>query len=486
MTITPYYERDGITLYVGDNRDVLPLLDGISAVVTDPPYGLSFMGKDWDHEVPGVAFWEAMREAMLPGSHLLSFGGTRTFHRIAVAIEDAGLELRDTLMWLYGSGFPKSHDVSKAIDKIKDRTKLAALSGEIRRARVESGLSLARIGEAMQAATEGRYGKWYHRGGHMFFETGMSLPSRPEWERLRRVLPIQDEFADVYDEAEREVLQERTMIQGGGNALEMRMGERREVDASITAPATPEAEQWQGWGTALKPAHEPIILARKPLAGTVAANVLQHGTGALNIDACRIPGDVPSKPQPDFRSVNGRATRLDAHCRNGQMSRATGRWPANVVLDEAAAEALDRQSGELASNSGKPFRRNADKLRNAYGAFAGAPAERGFYGDTGGASRFFYVAKASRKERGEGNNHPTVKPLALMRYLVTLVTPPGGVILDPFAGSGSTLVAAARLGINAIGIELSEEYAEIAARRIDHALNERPAIVQPALDMVAD
>lgn len=463
MKRTPYYSRAGITLYCGDSLEVAPEIDAesVSAVVTDPPYGLGFMGKAWDHAVPGVPFWRAFMHAMKPGAHLLAFGGSRTYHRMGVAIEDAGLELRDTLMWLYGSGFPKSHDVSKAIDKAAGAEREVVGSKPIAYPDSDCwGTPNSSVG-----AGHGYEGGW-----------------KPN--------------------------------QGGGVR-------------DVTAPATPEAAQWAGWGTALKPAHEPIILARKPLVGTVAANVLRHGTGALNIDACRIPGDVPSKPQPDFRSVNGRATRLDAHCRNGQMSRATGRWPANVILDEDAAQALDAQSGELASNSGKPFRRNADKLRNAYGAFAGAPAERGFYGDTGGASRFFYVAKASRKERNAGldgmperdttsvyengnglsgrslvngewvntdnprkpkaNHHPTVKPLALMRYLITLVTPPGGIVLDPFAGSGSTLVACAQLGFPAIGIELSEEYCEIIARRVDHALNERPAVVQPSLlEMVAD
>src|SRR5690606_6507982 len=310
----------------------------------------------------------------------------------------------------------------------------------------------------------------------------------------------------------REVLQERTMIQGGGNALEMRMGERREVDASITAPATPEAEQWAGWGTALKPAHEPIILARKPLCGTVAANVLAHGTGALNIDASRIEGAPPSKPQPKFsRDMVAGFGASDG--RIGEMSHATGRWPANVILDEESAMLLDAQSGERKSGAMKGSYRGAGM---GLGTGQGGYAPRNIEASTGGASRFFYVAKASRKERNAGldgmperdttsvyengnglsgrslvngewvntdnprkpkaNHHPTVKPLALMRYLVTLITPPGGIVLDPFAGSGSTLVACAELGIPAIGIELSEEYCEIIARRVDHALNERPAV----------
>lgn len=353
----PYYDRDGISIYIGDNREVLPLIDErAAAVVTDPPYGLSFMGKGWDKGVPGVKFWQIISDAMLPGAHLLAFGGTRTYHRMAVAIEDAGYEIRDTLQWLYGSGFPKSHDVSKAIDK---------------------------------------------RAG-----------------------------------AEREVIGRDPYYSPGrkqtiGDGEKYGKGGSEDETAWVTAPATPEAEQWQGWGTALKPAYEPVIMARKPLIGTVAANVLQHGTGAINLDACRIeaPGGltkggalIGSSPNPmnRERGVTENRPRASEH--------AAGRWPANVILDEEAAEGHEW-------------------------------------------SRFFYVAKASKRERGEGNNHPTVKPLALMRYLIQMVTPPEGIVLDPFAGSGSTLVAAAELGFRAIGIEQSEEYAEIAARRIDRAIN---------------
>lgn len=483
MTITPYYERDGITIYVGDNREVLPALDvTVSAVVTDPPYGLSFMGKDWDHSVPGEAFWRIIADAMKPGAHLLSFGGTRTFHRIAVAIEDAGFELRDTLMWLYGSGFPKSHDVSKAIDKRGGYPHLAAEIGKaLKEARESRGMSASECDRIFCDGTT----NWSWFEGR---PKGQRAPTPETFARIVEQWPELSTLADTVAEAERAVVGQSAHKSGIGNAVKghYTVGGTKAEHVDITAPATPEAAQWAGWGTALKPAYEPIILARKPLCGTVAANVLQHGTGALNIDSCRIPGD-PWKPvAPNSGGRSGGVMGASAEHPGGEPHTA-GRWPANVILDEVAAQALDRQSGELTSNSGKPFTRNLDKLRNTYGAFAGAPAERGFYGDSGGASRFFYVAKASRKERGEGNVHPTVKPLALMRYLVTLITPPGGIVLDPFAGSGSTLVACAQLGFPAIGIELSEEYCEIIARRVDHALNERPAVVQPSLlEMVAD
>lgn len=427
----PYYERDGITIYVGDNREVLPHIKPVHAVVTDPPYGLSFMGKGWDHQVPGVEFWQAIGEAMLPGAHLLAFGGTRTYHRMAVAIEDAGYEIRDTLQWIYGSGFPKSHDVSKAIDKMAG--------------------------------------------------------------------------------AEREVIGTRRQRANSASSLVPMNASAGEME-QITAPATPAAEQWQGWGTALKPAYEPIIMARLPFKGTVAANVLAHGTGAINVDACRI-GE--SGARSNGGNGNPGASTYGDYGPTPTIDYGKGRWPANVILDEAAAEALDAQSG--VSKSGTAVRKNgiSDRAMFAFGN-RGPEADVG-YGDTGGASRFFYCAKSSRRERNAGlegmperrcggmagtadltlrtgsgnvrnnmaqNHHPTVKPLALMRYLIQMITPPEGIVLDPFMGSGSTLVAAAELGFQAIGIELSEEYAEIAARRVDHALNERAGKLP--LELAAD
>src|SRR5690606_9085009 len=288
--VTPYYDQDGITIYVGDNREVLPALDvAVSAVVTDPPYGLSFMGKDWDHSVPGEAFWRIIADAMKPGAHLLSFGGSRTYHRMGVAIEDAGLELRDTLMWLYGQGFPKSHDVSKAI---------------------ESNLTTGKSNSRSLRATE------------------------------------QSGDGELYT------------LRGKNNGI---MGETRDYDRKAFTPATPEAEAWQGWGTALKPAHEPVILARKPLSGTVAANVLDHGTGALNIDASRIASpDTAGKVWT--RGGNQQGASLTTNTSGVHQyieAHAAGRWPANVILDEEAAAALDAQSGERKSGAMKGSYRGA-------------------------------------------------------------------------------------------------------------------------------
>lgn len=341
-------------LSVGDSVAVLKKMDSnsIDAVVTDPPYGLAFMGKKWDYDVPSVELWCEVLRVLKPGGHLLSFGGTRTYHRMVVNVEDAGFEIRDQLQWIYGSGFPKSLDISKAIDKA------AGAEREI--------VGQKDVGPDM-------------RGGN--FENA-----------------------------------EGRMI------------------ADITAPATDLAKQWQGWGTALKPANEPIVLARKPLVGTVAENVEEWGTGALNVDASRI--GYGSSEKIDFTKVqdgniyggNGVYGKAEQK-HTTPLFKENGRWPANVLFDEDAASVLDKQSEAV--------------------------------------SRFFYVAKASRRERGEGNNHPTVKPVKLMEYLVRLVTPPGGTVLDPFMGSGTTGIAAKKLGFSFVGIEREPAYMEIAKRRIE-------------------
>jgi DNA modification methylase len=396
------------------------------------------MGKAWDALPPGLPWAQECLRVLKPGGHILAFGGTRTYHRLACSIEDAGFEIRDTLAWLYGSGFPKSLNVSKAIDKA-------------------AGAEREVIGPDPEA---GRRNKATPRFN------GTDYANGEEWQGATEV--------------------------------------------PLTAPATPEAIQWNGWGTALKPAHEPIVMGRKPFAkgSTVAANVLEWGTGALNVDGCRIEGEVPSVPQPDFGSVNGRVTHLDANKRNGDMSAAPGdRWPANVLLDEEAAAQLDEQTGKLHSQD--PSTRahgGAGKFANqgADGDWRTMRGAEGWYADKGGPSRFYYVAKAGTKERNAGlegfeeqptasavgmgavtarnwgdpdakvyegkttarNTHPTVKPIALMQWLVRMVTPPGGKVLDPFTGSGTTGIAAVREGFTFIGIEREAEYVAIAKARI--------------------
>ena len=474
----PWHHDDRATIYHGDCIEVLRGLPdaSVDSVVTDPPYGLEFMGKDWDRfgkprdprtagrsgegavvggaavkadggklgarvsfggkrsttwrcdschkrdqfrahsaKVPdcqgtwrlevidpdapspllGFQLWsqewaaECLR-VLKPGGHLLAFGGTRTWHRLAVAVEDAGFEVRDSIAWLYGSGFPKSLDVSKAIDKA-------------------AGAEREVVG----------IGKYANRG---------RVPSGSQ--------------VDVGHSA----------------------------SSTVTAPATPDAARWSGWGTALKPAFEPVVVARKPLTGTVAANVLEHGVGGLNIDGCRIEGGQ----RPLIRNAGNVDPRGEGfHGKFGSTSEGTttaGRWPANVVLDEDQADALDKQSGTVASGGGAN-----GKMGGVFGNGKPNPNRaNSLYNDSGGASRFFYVSKAPARERPkvDGIAHPTVKPLTLMRWLCRLVTPPGGTVLEPFAGSGTTIEAALMEGFHVIAIEREDDYLPLIAARLERVHQE--------------
>ena len=411
------------TLYLGDCMDVLRTLpaDSVDAIVTDPPYGLSFMGKRWDYDVPSVEIWAECLRVLKPGGHLLAFAGTRTQHRMAVRIEDAGFEIRDMIAWVYGSGFPKSLDVSKAIDKAAGVERVAVM-----------------------------------------------VPTKPG----------------------------NKPEQAGDIALGA-TGMR-----DISAPATDAARQWQGWGTALKPALEPITVARKPLIGTVAANVLEWGTGALNVDGCRVGTESTRRDncQQMFSKDGVRDDTGRPALNRSDTGSDAGRWPANLIHDgsDEVLQAFPQAPGQ----QGRARTDGEAQGNNTYGALnhiTNMPEPRG---DTGSAARFFYCAKASKRDRDEGleqgvvaqrqgarpgspdesgkfpdhdhrertgNVHPTVKPTDLMRYLCRLVTPPGGVVLDPFMGSGSTGKAAVLEGFQFIGIEREAEYLEIAKARIEHA-----------------
>ena len=367
--------------FVVNHTDCLVYLKTVAdntfdSVVTDPPYGLGFMGKNWDKALPDKEIWNECLRVLKPGGHMVVFGAPRIYHRLTCQIEDAGFEVRDCLMWLFGSGFPKSLDVNKAIENS-------------------------------------------------------------------------------------------------------------------------ESAEWQGWGTALKPAYEPILLVRKPLEGTVASNVLKWGTGGLNIDGCRVE---------TTESLSGGAyakTSTERHDGNdswrfkpgqaGEYIQPSGRWPANVILDEEAGKTLDKQTGVLYSGASKEWKGNQEHESAALGKKRPMlkPREK----DSGGASRFFYCAKTSKSERELGledqesktvkdgrkakadnprlrgeterkNTHPTVKPISLMSWLVRLVTPQGGTVLDPFTGSGSTGCATVQEGFNFVGCELEEEYVNIAKLRI--------------------
>ena len=416
--MTDYLDK----IICGDCLEVMASMpeSSVDSIVTDPPYGLSFMGKDWDHGVPGEAFWrEALRVAK-PGAHLLAFGGTRTHHRLMCAIEDAGWEIRDCLGWLYGSGFPKSLDVSKAIDKCNGETnRLHKFTAWMR----TTGLKSSEIDKITNT----------NMGGHYLTSASQpAIPTAELWGKLRPLCgdipPWVDELVERI-EAEREVVGHKTSgIANPSDRDRHTIGGSASVVVPITAPATPEAVRWSGWGTALKPAWEPIVLARKPLIGTVARNVLEHGTGALNIDGCRV-GTLENLNGGGY-SKNFKGSSFLAYGGKREYQQPSGRFPANLLHDGSE-----------------------DVLAV-------------FPNDT---QRFFYCAKASSSERGEDNTHPTVKPLALMQYLCRLVTPPGGVVLDPFTGSGSTLLAALKEGFCFTGIEQEEKYCEIARRRIAEA-----------------
>jgi site-specific DNA-methyltransferase (adenine-specific) len=419
-------------IHVGDCLDTLRAMpdNSVDSIVTDPPYGLSFMGKRWDYDVPSVEIWAECLRVLKPGGHLLAFAGTRTQHRMAVRIEDAGFEIRDMIAWVYGSGFPKSMDVSKAIDKGcgENRERQLRFTAWMR----STGITAKQISEATGTAMASHY---------LTSGSQPAIATADLFDRLRPHLP------EVPEDIER-LVAERTGIEWTAYKQRKVVGVTEMTDTRVASPAraysaqgvsdvprreveiteahTPAARQWQGWGTALKPALEPITVARKPLVGTVAANVLAHGTGALNVDGCRVAGErVTTSRNIALGSSSGGI--FGAASTPGIFeSHPEGRWPANLIHD-------------------------------------GGDDVAGLLGD---AARFFYCPKASKKDRGEGNAHPTVKPTDLMRYLCRLVTPPGGVVLDPFMGSGSTGKAAILEGFRFIGCELSPEYAAIAEGRI--------------------
>jgi site-specific DNA-methyltransferase (adenine-specific) len=403
-----------IKLMQGDNMKSLDLLpdNSIDSVVTDGPYGLKFMNKKWDYDVPSIEFWKKVYQKLKPGGHVLSFGGTRTYHRMVVNMEDAGFEIRDQIMWIYASGFPKSLNIGKAFDK-------------------KNGNERQVVGDRPLIGTA------IHEGG-----------TRPE----------------------------------GKETLDITKG----------------SSQYEGWGTALKPANEPICLARKPLSEkTIVDNVIKWGTGGINVDGCRIGTDD---------NLNRNDGSVDSNIYGGgngfggiHYENEGGRFPANILFDEEAAQMLDEQSGISKSSKAAPIRKEHKGI--SYRTDRKNNGEEEGYNDKGGASRFFYVAKVSKKERNLGldgfedkkeksnisglddkprldgtiretpskkNNHPTLKPINLMNYLCRLITPPGGIVLDPFMGSGSTGISACLEGFRFVGMELDEDYFKIAEARVNN------------------
>ena len=538
----PYYDHAGIQIWHGDCREILPSLSGISSVVTDPPYGLKFMGQHWDSQVPGVEVWRAVAASMLDGAHLMSFFGTRTYHRGVVNIEDAGFEIRDCVMWLYGQGFPKSLDVSKAIDKeagaerevlgrryAADGTpsggrnainqnegwkrpwqklplKEQSVAWETAPA-TDSARQWNGWGTALKPSHEdlviaqkpldlcGLCATMVHKLGGAICQLPLhakdaasNSASNPSgsggasasalWSAAERcntpeglsalmvmsqsasAIPLSlsialswlDILAAILEHAKmftietasglitdlrilnsfpsqtilESIIQGAMQPSGTGSNASIVAGIFSGVAAKlnyILTPFAPDHAISRAGAMGLRPDCNPIVLARKPLSEkTVARNVLKHGTGALNVDGCRIGTEERTNPAfgvDGWRKQEGRTDRQDTFSKL-----VLGRWPANVCHDGSDEN------------------------------------------DSGSASRFFYCAKASPAERGRDNAHPTVKPLALMRWLCLLVTPPDGILLDPFMGSGTTLVAAKQLGRRAIGIEINQAYCDIAIKRL--------------------
>ena len=465
---------NNIDLRLGDCLEVLKTIpdNSVDSVVTDPPYHLTsivkrfgkegsapaqfgtdgaysraskgFMGKEWDGG--DIAFrtdvWEECLRILKPGGHLLAFSHSRTYHRMGVAIEDAGFEIRDQIMWVYGSGFPKSHNIGKSVDKIQGNDR------EVVGVQKLQGTAATLKGKANRE-------NWYDQG-----EGGTFTP-------------------------------EVNVTKGNSD--------------------------WEGWGTALKPAHEPIVMARKPITEkSIAENVLKHGTGGINIDGSRIGSETRTTPiHSDDVKEDTTMFGLHKTIQHHREETTEGRFPANIIFDEEAGELLDQQSGIKQYNKGREEGNYKGGHRKEYVGTENNEivnkVEGKFFNDKGGASRFFYCPKAAKKDRNEGlddfekktsawmspdsrtdkenyertspgmerfkpepraNNHPTVKPTDLMRYLINLVTPPNGTTLDPFMGSGSTGKAAVRCGVNFIGIEKEQEYMDIASARINHELNQ--------------
>ena len=481
------------------------------AILCDPPYELGFMGKSWDSS--GIAFdkdmWADLFKLVKPGGHLLAFSGSRTYHRMAVAIEDAGFEIRDMIEWVYGSGFPKSLNIGKAVDKINGKDFDTCLKF--------TDYLISKRGKYSNSDIDKLLG--LSNGAFHFFAKSQSnhaIPRKEHYLKLKGILSLDDEWDWYIEEAEREIV--------GTSSATAATGElygSYERGFNITKGTSP----YEGYGTALKPAHEPICLARKPLEGTVANNVLKYGTGGLNIDGTRVQS---ASNDPNHRGTRGFGRSSGGHKTSyiggekevqlKEYEQHSGRFPANLIHDGSdEVEAVFPQSKD--GTAGKRNAQNGDVMKTGLGA---TDTKWGGYGNGGSASRFFYTAKASKSERNAGlegfegvkkftagnygqsstckdcsktingtnnhtecsgefsynesiseitkNNHPTVKPLSLTKYLATLIKlPTGGRLLVPFSGSGSEMIGALQAGWEYVeGVELTEEYIPIAEARIAH------------------
>ena len=475
-----YSDDKNYKLYHGSMLDMAEVIEpeSIDAIITDPPYELNFMNKGWDNS--GIAFqkdtWKKCYDALKPGGHLLAFGGSRTFHRIACAIEDAGFEIRDTIMWIYGSGFPKSMNIGLAIDKRNGRNVNQEFIDFIINHRKLKNLSAKDVAEL-----GGWYGNVNHGGTVRNWENGSNIPTKEQYAKLKEILDLDDSFDEYIniEPAEREIIGK---MQNPASSI-YTMGEiKKNRDVNITAPSTDLAKQWNGWGTQLKPSYEPIIIARKPCERSIVDNVMKYGVGGINIDECRVPIS-----KNDINMINAKSSKNPTDNYNRNESKKYGDYALNIAV--TANEQSRFPANTILTYDDSDY----DEVC-------------GGLSDEGSASRYFYCAKASKRDRNEGlkefedyvlpkngsgkrftvggskevslprkNIHPTVKPTSLMQYLVRLVTPKGGTVLDPFNGSGSTGKACMyenadrKVDYKYIGIELTEEYLPIAKARIEFA-----------------
>ena len=525
----------------------------VDAVLCDPPYGIGFMGKEFDTFKPGyrpdkwdgydsdpklcgamyagkydrsltanqsfqswcTAWATALLRVLKPGGMLLAFGGTRTYHRLTCAIEDAGFEIRDTMMWLYGSGFPKSLDISKAIDKASPRVGMFdGFAKHYAKQRQQAGINHNQICEA---------GKFYaehnHGGASVNWEAGHNVPTLAQWETLQPLLGLSLDFLPLIKrvEAEREVvginpnLERANAIKALGTT-QIAFAGKCQSSTDITIPTTPAAKQWEGWGTALKPAWEPVVVAMKPLDGTYAENALRWGVAGINVDGCRVStgGETIHTPQSnpakrvgvvgtDLGITQASVEKFQQSQRDSiERTNALGRWPANLLLQhhpDCVRRGVKRVKGSPRVTGDEPSLPNdgtmtmgkfasrlphepyadADGLESVeqWECVEGCPV-----GKLGDVSRFFFTAKSSRRERNAGceaieggNVHPTLKPLALCKYLATLILPPPRDtprrILCPFSGSASEMIGALLAGWDeVVGIEKEAEYVTIAQARL--------------------